>query len=192
MKEIWKDIKGYEGLYQISNLGRIKSLEREIIRQHSTTMLLKEKILKQQNMNGYKFVRLSKNNTIKQYLVHRLVATAFIENPNNYKEINHKDENKSNNKLDNLEWCSHNYNINYGTGNERRSISEKGKKKNGNYKNISHIGKKILQYDLQGNFIREWESISKASKILKLNKIWEVCNKKRNKCGNFIWKYKEE
>lgn len=124
MKEIWKDIKGYEGLYQISNLGRIKSLERKIIRQHSTTMLLKEKILKQQNMNGYKIVRLSKNNTIKQYLVHRLVAVAFIKNPNNYKEINHKDEDKSNNKLDNLEWCSHNYNINYGTGNERRKQTE--------------------------------------------------------------------
>lgn len=124
MKEIWKDIPEYEGLYQISNLGRVKSLKRKIIRQHNRVLPLKEKILKEQNMKGYKFIRLSKNNITKQYFIHRLVAINFIKNPFNYNEINHKDENKSNNKFNNLEWCSHKYNINYGTGNARRKQTE--------------------------------------------------------------------
>lgn len=124
MEEKWKDIQGYENLYQISNLGRVKSLKRTVIRKHNSILNLKERILKQQNMNGYKFVRLSKNNKTKQHLVHRLVATHFIDNPNKYKEINHKDENKENNVWYNLEWCTHKYNINFGTGNERRKNTE--------------------------------------------------------------------
>ena len=192
MQEIWRDIPEYAGLYQVSNLGRVKSMKRVIERKNNKILPLNERILRQQNTNGYRFVRLSKNNKIKQHLVHRLVATQFIDNIFNYNEINHIDEDKTNNNVNNLEWCSHKYNINYGTGNERRRKSEKGKKKSGNYKNITHAGKKILQYDLQGNFIKEWNSIAEASKTLKLKKIWEVCNNKRNKCGNFIWKYKKE
>ena len=106
-----------------------------MLKKHSYngTAQLKEKILKPQNTNGYLFVRLSKNNKIKRYLVHRLVAQAFIPNPNNYLEVNHIDENSLNNNVNNLEWCSHKYNINYGTGNERRSKSEIKTKRSDNF-----------------------------------------------------------
>ena len=194
MQEIWKDIENYEGLYQISNFGRVRSLNH--FRKNGTGIYLhKGKILIPQNANGYCFVRLSKNGKSKQYLLHRLVAQAFLPKLEKYNEINHKDENKRNNHINNLEWCSHKYNINYGTGNERRKTSEQGKKKTWNTQKVGGNNKKIKpvkKYDLQGNFIKEWNSIAEASRQLKLNKIWEVCNNKRNKCGNFIWKYKKE
>ena len=119
--EIWKDIEGYEGLYQISNKGRVKSLGNNKNR--------KEKILScKPNNKGYLRVNLYKNGKKKHFSVHRLVAIAFIPNPNNLLEVNHKDENKENNHVKNLEWCTSEYNNNYGTHNERSSISRKGKK----------------------------------------------------------------
>ena len=194
MKEIWKNIKDYEGLYQISNYGRVKSLKRQVNRINNKILTLKEKILKQQNMKNYKFVRLSKNGKSKQYFVHILVANAFL-NKNNFKydinenfkeininklEVNHIDENPSNCKVNNLEWCTHRYNINYGEANKKRSIAEKHTKrfKNYNYKYIEHKGKKVLQYDLEENFIKEWPSIAKASRELKLNNLYFL-DKKR-------------
>ena len=110
--EEWKDIAGYEGLYQISNLGRVKSLRNNKMR--------KEKILKvKKNTTGYLYLSLYKNNVGKNYLLHRLVAEAFLENPNNYPCINHKDENKEKNNVNNLEWCTYLYNSRYGTRTER-------------------------------------------------------------------------
>ena len=95
-KEIWKDIQGYEGIYQVSSYGRVKSFKKN-----------KVKILKpQMHYKGYKFVTLHKNGIGEKCKVHRLVAKAFIPNPNNYPVVNHKDENKSNNNVENLEWCS--------------------------------------------------------------------------------------
>ena len=111
MTEIWKDIPGYEGLYQVSNLGQVRSLK-----------FGKIKILKQEDKNGYKRIQLKK----KHFLVHRLVAICFIDNPLNYPIINHKDEDPSNNKIDNLEWCSIQYNNNY----SRKYINTKSKKVN--------------------------------------------------------------
>ena len=105
-KEIWKDIAGYEGLYKVSNLGRIKKL--------GNNFSCKEKILVNSDCHGYLHVNLYKNGTRKSYLVHRLVALSFIENTNNYMEINHIDENKHNNCVENLEWCTRKYNNNYG------------------------------------------------------------------------------
>ena len=108
--EIWKDILGYEGLYQVSNYGRVRSLKYG-----------KEKILKQQiNTDGYLHIDLYKNKKRKNYNVHRLVTIAFLENPNNYPQVNHKDENKQNNHIDNLEWCDYKYNCNYGTRKNKR------------------------------------------------------------------------
>ena len=116
MKEIWKPIKDFEGLYEISNLGNIRSL--------NFNHTKKVRILKQNtNHNGYKYINLCKNSKQKGLRIHRLVAEAFIPNPNNYSQVNHIDENKSNNKVDNLEWCTCKNNINYEEGIKKRSKS---------------------------------------------------------------------
>ena len=112
MKEIWKDIKDYEGLYQVSNLGRVKRI--------TTGRVLKP--LK--HANGYLMVKLSKNSIVYTKTVHRLVAEAFIPNPEHKSEINHIDENKTNNSLDNLEWMTRKENINHGTRTERMSKTQ--------------------------------------------------------------------
>lgn len=112
-KEIWKDIQGYEGLYQVSNLGNVKNKIQPYLKQ--------EKIYKKfSNSNGYLFVGLRKDKKRKFKYIHRLVAEAFIPNPNNLPQINHKDENKQNNCVNNLEWCTNKYNQNYGTIKERK------------------------------------------------------------------------
>lgn len=108
--ELWKDIKGYEGVYQISNLGNIKSLKRKTHIQNATR-IKKEKILKLQLRNGYYVINLCKNGCRKAYSVHRLVAETFIPNPNNLPYINHIDFNTQNNSVDNLEWCTQKDNI---------------------------------------------------------------------------------
>lgn len=117
MIEIYKDIPGYEGLYQVSNLGNVKSLKNY----HKT---IKSTILKSFIIRGYYRVELYKNGIGKQLFVHRLVAMTFIPNPNNHPQVNHKDENKLNNSVDNLEWCTAKYNINYGTGRSRMAIAQ--------------------------------------------------------------------
>ena len=109
-QEVWKDIKGYEGLYQINNFGKVKSLKK-----YAGRSFRKEKILKEYiDKDGYIKVILCKNNKTRFLSIHRLLAEAFIPNPNNFPQINHKDEDKSNNSLENLEWCTCKYNINYG------------------------------------------------------------------------------
>ena len=110
--EIWKDIEGYEGLYQVSNLGRVKSLKASKIKS--------ERIRKSyQQSSGYISIVLCKNGKVTNHKIHRLVANAFIDNPDNLPEINHKDEDKTNNCVDNLEWCDSSYNKNYGTRTEK-------------------------------------------------------------------------
>ena len=123
MKEEWRDIKGYEGLYKVSNLGRVKSLN------YNHTK--KEKVLDfKPKSNGYIIVKLWKNGKSKSFYIHRLVAEAFIPNPNNYPEINHKIDDfkhRSNNRVDNLEWCTRKYNNSYGNHTKRISDSLKGR-----------------------------------------------------------------
>lgn len=126
--EIWKDIKGYEGKYQISSYGRIRSLKRTAIRSYRGNYLVKNKILKQStDKRGVKRVGLY-NNGRHTFQVHRLVAQTFIPNPNDLPDINHIDENPSNNNVENLEWCTREYNNNYGTRNERHSKKIQGSK----------------------------------------------------------------
>lgn len=116
MIEIFKDIEGYKGLYQVSNLGNVKSLG------NGNSNNSKEKILKPtKDKKGYLTVDLYKDGKRKIYKVHRLVAKVFIENPNNLPQVNHKDEDKTNNAVENLEFCDAKYNINYGTRNEKIS-----------------------------------------------------------------------
>ena len=121
MIEEWRPIEGYEGLYEVSNTGRVRSLDRFIVDSLGHKRFYKGKVLIPVKSNlGYLFVGLYCNEKNKRYLVHRLVAQAFIENPDNLPEINHKDEDKTNNSVENLEWCTAKYNLSYGTRNIRR------------------------------------------------------------------------
>lgn len=119
-KQIWKDIPGYEGEYQVSNTGKVRSLNY----QRTKGKVVKLKLC---NKDGYMAIGLYKNGKRTKYPVHRLVALAFIPNPNNYPIINHKDENKTNNTVWNLEWCTQKYNINYGNCRKKMSEAHKGK-----------------------------------------------------------------
>ena len=166
--EIWKDIEGYQGLYQISDKGRVKSL-----------YFGKERILKPgNNGQGYLHVILCKNGKMKIYKVHRLVCQTFLPNPNNLPEINHKDEDKTNNKVDNLEWCSSKYNINYGTHNQRSTEKR---------------SKPVLQFTKDGIFVKEWKSTIDVQKNLgyACGHISNCCNGKNKSAYGFIWKYKK-
>ena len=169
--EIYKDIEGYEGLYQVSNLGNVKSLGNDKKR--------KEKILKpNKNNRGYLYVGLCKQGKIKMCKIHRLVAKAFIPNPNNYEEINHLNESKIDNRASNLEWCDHKYNINYGTHNQRSAASRKNNKKQGEQVLCLETGKiypSIMEVERQTGFAHS--NISK------------VCNGKLKQAYGFHWKY---
>ena len=190
VKEVWKDIKNYEGHYQVSNYGRIKSVDKLVNSglKNNKKVLKKGKILKLFKMsNGYLVVGLCNGETQKSKSVHRLVAEAFIPNLNNYKNINHKDENKENNNVSNLEWCDNLYNNIYGTWLDR--IAKK-------LINNPKISKKVNQYDKQGNFIKQWSSTMEAQRNTGINNthISACCLNKKNykTAGGYVWKYVEE
>ena len=128
--------------------------------------------MKQHIRGGYYSVVLSKNGILKIFKVHRLVAQAFIPNPNNYKEVNHKDENKANNVVTNLEWCDRKYNQNYGTRTEKCS-------------------KKVYQYTLDGKFVKEWKSTAECGRNgYNHCNVAACCRGELKKYKDFIWKYK--
>lgn len=172
--EIWKDIPNYEELYQVSNLGRVQSLHYR----HSD----KTVILSAGNCKGYLRVPLSKNGKTVLHHIHRLVAEAFIPNPDNLPEVNHIDENKSNNCVENLEWCNHRYNSRYGTRIQRESISH-----------INHpkLSKQVLC--IETNII--YQSVHEAERQtgIGFSEIASVCRGFRNRqtAGGFHWKYVE-
>ena len=122
--EVWKDVLGYEGLYQVSNKGNVYSVERI----NSNGRKCGGIILKPRpTITGYLQVNLCKNGKVKSSYIHRIVAEAFVPNPNNYPEINHLDEDKANNYVKNLEWCTRKYNMNHGTRSERASQAQSKK-----------------------------------------------------------------
>lgn len=140
MEEIWKDIPGYEGIYVVSNFGKVKSLQRTRKGSYGSIRIVYEKILNHKiDKDGYHIVTLSKEGKTKCIGVHRLVAQAFLQNSCNFPMINHKDENPSNNRVDNLEWCTARYNCNYGTRVDRMLET---KLKNGTIKNVFPKGLK--------------------------------------------------
>ena len=130
-EEIWRPILGYEGVYEVSSYGRVRSLDRYDGRNH----FIKGRIMKRSYCsNGYLSIDLCLNGKIKKCLVHRLVALTFIPNPDNLPMVNHLDEDKTNNRVDNLEWCTAKYNINYGTA---RIRGKETAIKNGNWTGLS-------------------------------------------------------
>lgn len=191
--EIWKDIPNFEGLYQASNLGRIKSVKRYYIQfngygfyKHS----YKERILSQQkNKNGYMIINLSKNCKKYTKLVHRLVAQAFLENKMNYEEINHINGNKQDNRVDNLEWCNRLYNQREA---EKLNLVKSPIRIRG-YGNP--LNKSIVMIDNDNKILKEFYSITQASETIGCTlKHLSYCliNGKKDKITNNYWKYKEE
>ena len=197
--EIFKEIKGFED-YEVSNYGNVRSLKRNIV-------------LRPSFANGYLHVGLYKDGKKFVKYIHRLVAIAFIPNPNNLQEVNHKDENPQNNKAENLEWCTHEYNLNYGTRNERSSIKQKGKIFSEEHKrklSESHIGKlnlksrnhpnksKLVVAVKDGEVVMEFASTREAERHgFKHGNVSKCCNKCFNREGNnyyggYQWYYQEE
>lgn len=189
MQEIWKPIKEYENLYMISNLGKVKSLDR-ITQNGSGKFIKKGRLLKNHiNNKGYEYMYLKDRERIKKVYVHRLVAQAFIPNPNNKKEVNHIDCNPLNNKVNNLEWVSHKENMAYmsklGRSNKTGEWLEKIKQKN------IENGKSVLQIDPNTN---EIINIFKTIQSVKENgyrqgDVCRCCKGIRKKHKGFIWRY---
>lgn len=216
--EEWRDVVGFEGLYQVSNLGRVKGLDRLVDTNINNVnrRIHKGKLLKPQfNNKGYKRVNLCKNGNKNQAFVHRLVAEAFIPNPNNYPVVNHKDENPKNNCVENLEWCTQKYNMNWNgvmkkvglklrkTEEEkkynRKKYEEAHKEEKRRYMQEYHrkhyiptgtrTKKKVSQYTIEGIHIKDYDSIAEAYNDTGVCHIGCVCNGSRNSAGGYIWKW---
>ena len=199
MKEIWRDIEGYEGLYQVSNFGNIMS--------NNLYAHKKPKLKKICNhSSGYASVSLSKEGRDKTYLVHRLVAKAFLDNPNGYEFVNHKDENKKNNNVENLEWCTKSYNsiyyLNMKPERKKEYADRFRDKRTGEMlsswtKRVPHTEfSKVRQYDKKGNFIKEYENPTVASIETGIcsGNIVSACKRgrksgKRYTAYGFAWEY---
>lgn len=192
MEEIWRDVPDFEGLYEISNLGRVKSKARNIrtfLKYNYHNHPIKERILKIGTTKGYASVGLCKDGKMYNKALHRLLAKAFIPNPNNYPIINHKDGNKLNNRLDNLEWCTYKHNTQEAYRLGLNNISEK------HIEAVRELGfksgKKVAQMDLEGNIIKTYDSGRQASLELGISQgdISLVCNGRRNYVKGYKWKY---
>lgn len=181
MEEIWKDVVGYEGLYQVSNMGNVKSLN------WRNEGYAKNLWLKPHN-KGYLQVELAKNGAKKCFVVHRLVAVAFLPNPYDYPQVNHKDENKRNNCVDNLEWCDASYNATYSLKRHEKFYNGKRIAKR---RNSSHSNQPIIQMTLDGKAVKTW----KNSRLIFLEtgmsdwSISECCRGKRKTAYGYKWRY---
>lgn len=179
-EEIWRKVKGFEDYYEVSNTGKVRSISREIKREIKGNYFQEGKELTlSQNNKGYCIAKLWVNGKGKKYFVHRLVADAFIDNPNKYPVINHKDENPLNNNVENLEWCTQKYNVNYGTARER--MKEK-------------LVKPIYQLDKQTKeIIKEWHNANEVAKNFNCSRgrIFGWCQDYAEAEG-YIWCYVED
>lgn len=178
--EVWKPIPNYEGFYEVSNTGKVRSIYRY------------RRVLKPMISNtGYERVDLFKNKNRKQFSVHRLVAMSFVSNPDVKPFVNHKDENKLNNSADNLEWVSHVENCRYGTAIKRRTQHfDYSKRKVNNAGQIEACSKPIAQYTKDGRFIRNWASASECHKEtgIAISGIRRVVNGERKSAGGYVFR----
>ena len=172
-KEIWKDIPDTNGIYQVSNYGRVRSFTNR--GSHSPGDLLKPRL----DIKGYSYVCVIINGRYTPKKIHRLVALAFVPNDLNLPEVNHKDEDKTNARADNLEWCNHLYNVRYGTGRERLE---------------SQLRKRICQYSFDGKLIKIWPSANGASRSLFINSacVIRAANGETKTYHQYIWLYEND
>ena len=191
-KEIWKDIKNYEGYYQVSNLGRIKRVERKVKiknRNREYELLLKENILQCFYCpKGYIRVLLTKDTKPKTYMIHRLVAETFIPNPDNLPQVNHIDGVKNHNNVENLEWCTQSYNIkhSYEIG-LRKTMDEVLRQ------NRKKQSKKVAKYDIYGNLLEIYESVNEASRKNKAGRRHILSSCRHEKNGRiYRWEFVDE
>ncbi len=193
MEEIWKSIKNYEGLYEVSNLGRVRSLDRVTITTNGKTVPFKGKILKTiKHKNGYLKVNLNKDKKQKTHLVHRLVAEAFIPNPNNKKYIDHINTIRDDNRVDNLRWVT-------ASENQYNDLTTINKKKYSGDKCYWYgvVGEnnpfsiKVVQLSKEGELIKIWDCINDTKKC-GYSHVWECCNGKRNMDKGYRWMYYED
>lgn len=179
--EVWKAIPDFEGYYEVSTLGRIRSVDRYVMCRGHKKRLIKGKILKPRlYKDGYFDVKLHKDkHRYKTRRINRLVALTFIPNLDNLPVVNHKDEDPLNNRVSNLEWCTQKYNVNYGTGIQRSSKSR---------------GTKINQYDKQCNLLHTYDSIREAARAVKgaHQNISKAATGKYKTSYGYIWKYADE
>ena len=179
MEEVWKPVPGYEGLYEVSNLGNVRSIN------WRNTGVVKNLYLKTHN-KGYLQVELAKDGIKKSFVVHRLVATAFLPNPLAYPEVNHKDENKKNNVVENLEWCSRSYNVLY-------SISSRKSVKHREYcsRNSKNSSLKVQQIAKDGTVIKVWSNSREVFLQTGMSdwSISECCRGNRKSAYGYFWQY---
>ena len=186
--EQWKPIKGYEGTYSVSTLGRVRREQGFRWGGCCGIAYVRERILKPTNQRGYSIVGLSLCNKLKRKQVHRLVAEAFIPNPQNLPQVNHKDENPKNNTVENLEWCTSEYNANYGHRNEKVSKSRQSEKSKKQWlEALEKTKKKVMCIDT-GEMFCSTVDAEKATGA-KHSNISLVCMGKRKRAGGYKWTY---
>lgn len=186
MDEAWRDIEGYEGSYQISNTGNVKSLCRCVTYKSGRRIMLRERILKPSERSGYYYVNLNKDGSAKSVFIHRLVALHFLERPRDKDCVNHKDCNTRHNSSENLEWVTKAENNKHAWDNHRqeklRGIMKRGLR-----------NKAVLQLDLEGNPIKRFDTIKEAGAETGASRahISSCCKNKygRKTCGGYRWQY---
>ena len=191
--EIWKDVPGFEGIYQVTRDGRVRSLDRTTLYKDKHLRFVSGREMKPfMDRHGYKVVTLKKNRYKKHWFVHRIVGITYIPNPDNLPQINHKDEVKTNNNVENLEWCTNYYNEVYGTSIER-SVKNRDTKAVGRKIALARTFGFVDQLDLNDNIIKTWVSARTAGRSLGKHgsNISKCCNGQQKTAYGYKWVFSQ-